>query len=109
MALALNNLHGQHQTVCQKRKGIGNANTDCENRGMEFDMEKCGMLIKSGKRHIADGLGLSNQEKIRTLGEKETCKYLGILAADTIKQVKTKEKIKKEYLKRTRKILETKL
>ena len=52
---------------------------------------------------------LPNQEKIRILGEKETYKYLGMLEADTIKQVEMKEKIKKEYLKRTRKLLETKL
>ena len=30
------------------------------------------------------------------LGEKETYKYLGILEADTFKQVEMKEKIKKE-------------
>ena len=52
---------------------------------------------------------LPNQDKIRTLGEKENCKYLGILEADTIKQVEMKEKTKKEYLRRTRKLLETKL
>ena len=33
---------------------------------------------------------LPSQDKIRTLGEKETYKYLGILEADTIKQVETK-------------------
>ena len=33
-----------------------------------------------------------NQEKIGTLGEEETYKYLGILEADTIKQMKMKEK-----------------
>ena len=38
-----------------------------------------------------------NQDKIRTLGEKETYKYLGILKADIIKQVEMKEKTKKEY------------
>ena len=32
------------------------------------------------------GIELPNQEKIRTLGEKEICKYWGILEADTIKQ-----------------------
>ena len=51
---------------------------------------------------------LPNQDKIRTLGEKETYKYLGILEADTIKQKEMKEKIKKEYLRRTRKLLEIK-
>ena len=51
---------------------------------------------------------LPNQEKIRTLGEKQTYKYLGILEADTIKQEEMKEKIKTEYLRTTRKLLETK-
>ena len=58
---------------------------------------------------MADGMKIPNQEKIRTLREKETYKYLGIFGADTIKQVEMKEKIKKEYLGRTRKLLETKL
>ena len=34
---------------------------------------------------------------------------MGILEADTIKQTEMKEKVKKEYLRRTRKLLETKL
>ena len=78
--------------------------------GMEFGIEKCAMLVmKSGKRNLTDGMELSNQEKIRTLGEKEAYKYLEIMEADTIKQVEVKEKIKKEYLRRTRKLLEIKL
>ena len=48
-------------------------------------------------------------EKIRTLGEKETYKYLGILKVDTIKKAEMKEKIHNEHLGRTRKLLETKL
>ena len=78
--------------------------------GMEFGIEKCAMLVmKSSKRHLTDGMWLFDQDKIRTLGEKETYKYLGFLEADTIKQVKMKEKIQKEYLRKTRKLLETKL
>ena len=38
---------------------------------------------------------LENQGKIRTLGEKETYKNMGILETDTIKKVLMKEKIKK--------------
>ena len=38
---------------------------------------------------------LPNQDKIRTLGENETYKYLGILEADSIKQVEMKDKIQK--------------
>ena len=50
--------------------------------------------MKSGKRHLIDGMQLLNQNKIRTLGEKETYKYFGILEADTNKQVDMKEKNK---------------
>ena len=60
--------------------------------GMEFGLEK-----------------YSNQDKMRTLGENEIYKYLGILEADTIKQVEMKDKIQKEYIRRARKLLETKL
>ena len=65
--------------------------------------------MKSGKRHMTDGIERPNQDKIRTPGEKETYKYLDILETDTIKQVEMKDKIKKEYLRRTKTLLETKL
>ena len=46
--------------------------------GMEFGIEKCAMLVmKSGKRHMTEGMELPNQDKIRTLGENETYKYWG--------------------------------
>ena len=81
-----------------------------QDTGMELGIEKCAMLVnKSGKRNLTEGMGLSKQDKLRTLGEKETYKYLGILKADTIKQVVMKEKIKKEYLRKTRKLLDIKL
>ena len=56
-----------------------------------------------------EGMELTNQDKIRTLGEKETYKYLGILEPDTIKQIEIKGKTKKDYFRRTRKLPETKL
>ena len=65
--------------------------------------------MKSGKRHLIDRIELPNQDKIRTLAENETYKYLGILEADNIKKVEMKNKIQKEYLRRTRKLRETKL
>ena len=78
--------------------------------GMEFGIEKCAMLVmKRGERHMTDRMELPNHDKIRTLEENETYKYLGILEADTIKQVQMKDRIRKEYLRRTRKLLETKL
>ena len=42
---------------------------------MEFALEKCATLImKNRNRHMTDG----REEKIRTLEEKETYKYLGV-------------------------------
>ena len=77
---------------------------------MEFGIEKCAKLVmKSGKWHMTHGIELPNHDKIRTLKENEPYKYLGILEADTIKQVQMKDKIRKEYPRRTRKLLETKL
>ena len=48
--------------------------------------------VKSDKRHLSNGMELPNQDNIWTLEKKETYKYLGILEADTIKQVEKKEK-----------------
>ena len=47
---------------------------------MEFGIEKCGVLeMKSCKKYLRDGIELPNQDKIRTLRDKENYKYLGIL------------------------------
>ena len=57
-------------------------------------IEKCVMLImKNRKGQMMKGIELQNQEKFKTLGEKETYKYLAILEADIIKQAEIKEKI----------------
>ena len=42
--------------------------------------------MKSGNRHMKEGIELLNQVITRTLGEKETYKYLGILEAGIIKK-----------------------
>ena len=74
--------------------------------GMEFGIEKCAMLVMKGsKRHMTDGMEVSNLDKIWTFGVKETYKYLDILEANTIKQVDMTVKIKKEHFRRTRKLL----
>ena len=68
---------------------------------MEFDMEKCALLVMEiGKRHLTDGRELPNQDKIRTLEQNETYKYLGIL------EEKCKITFKKNI---SGKLLETKL
>ena len=67
------------------------------------------LVMNSSKQQLSDVMELPNKDKIKTLAENETYKYLGILEADTIKQAEMKEKIQKEYLRSTRKLLETKL
>ena len=65
--------------------------------------------MKSGKRQMTEETQLTNQGNIRTLGELEIHRYLRILEKDNIKQAEMKEKNYKEYLRRTRKQLETKV
>ena len=62
--------------------------TYCQN---ECSIEKSAMLItrsgKKTKKQMREGIELPNKERIRTFGEKETYKYLGILEAVAFKQV----------------------
>ena len=68
---------------------------------MEFGIEKCAMLImRSGKRQIMERIELSDQERIKMLGEKN----IGSEWHQT-----AKDKRKKEYLKGSRKLPKIKL
>ena len=81
-----------------------------QDRGMDFGIGKrATFVMKRSKRHRTDGIELPNQNKIRTLGENDAYKYLCIFKAYTIKQVEMKDKSQKEYLRRSRKLLDTKL
>ena len=58
---------------------------------MEVGTEKCVTLImRSGKKQMPEGMELSDQERIRTLREKKTNKYLEIL------EMKEKKSISEE-------------
>ena len=58
-----------------------------QDKRMECGIEKCAMLVmKSGKRHLINGMELPNQEKIRMLRKNKTCKYLGTLEAVEMKE-----------------------
>ena len=54
--------------------------------------------MTSSKQRTTDGMELPSQDKIRTLGEKETYKCLGVSETDTIKKVEMKDKIQKNIL-----------
>ena len=77
--------------------------------GMEFGIKKCGILtMKRGKIVKSEGIKLTDGEVIKQVGQ-EGYIYLGIIELDKIKETKMKEKITKEYKRRQRLILESKL
>jgi len=78
---------------------------------MEFGIEKCATLnIHKRKRSTSDGIVLPNDNKIKGLSSDEDCyKYLGILQTDQTKCREMKEKLTKKYMRRVRRVLETKL
>ena len=78
--------------------------------GMDFGIEKCAMIqMKRGKFVISEGIELPNGKEIRSLDDQEGYKYLGILQFDDIKHNEVKEKLKKEDVRRVRKILKSHL
>ena len=78
--------------------------------GIKFGIEKCAVLImKRGKMTQSEGITLLDDTNIRSLKEGEGYKYLGVLEADVMLHRQTKEKIKKEYLRRVRKVAQSKL
>ena len=81
-----------------------------EDIGMEFGIEKCAMLVmEKGKTVKSVGLELPDGKVIKSLQERESYKYLGILEADKFLEWKMKLNILKEYIRRLRKVLRSKL
>ena len=81
-----------------------------EDIGMKFGIKKCAVLIlKRGKVCSSDGILLPDQQKIKNLGDDEEYKYLGVLESDQIKHEEMKKVVTKEYFRRIRKILKSKL
>ena len=77
---------------------------------MEFGIETCAILVlKRGKAVKSAGITLPDNREMRSLEENEEYKYLGMLQAEGIKQKELKEKVRNEYKRRVRKLLETKL
>ena len=78
--------------------------------GMEFGIDKCAKLVlKRGEITKFDGISLSDGRVMKRLIEGAGYKYLGILQVDQIRYTEMKKKVKAEYLRRVRKVLETKL
>ena len=77
---------------------------------MEFRIEKCALLVmEKGKILKSVGIELPDGKVIKSLREGESYKYLGILEADTFLEEKMKLNVSKEYIRRLRKVLKSKL
>ena len=77
---------------------------------MEFGIEKCATMIqKMAKVVRSEDIKLPDEKVIKSLQGNKGYKYLGILQVDKVKEQEMKENITKEYKRRVRKVLETKL
>ena len=76
---------------------------------MEFGIKKCGIFtMKREKVVTCEGIKFPNCEVIKEV-EKEGYTYLGIAELDQIKENEMKEKTIKEYKRRLRLVLKSKL
>ena len=88
------------QTVCVFSEDIG----------MEFGIKRCAMLVmEKGKFVKSVGIELPDGKVIKSLQEGESYKHLGILEADKFLEEKMKLNVSKEYIKKLRKVLKSKL
>ena len=77
---------------------------------MKFGIEKCPMLVmEKGKIMKAVGIELPDSKVIKSLQEGESYKCLGILEVDKFLEDKMKLNDLKEYVRRLRKFLRSKL
>ena len=75
---------------------------------MEFGIEKCAILvIEKGKIVKSFGIEFPDGKIIKSLQEGET--YLGILEADRFLGEEMKLKVSKEYFRKLKKVLKSKL
>ncbi|XP_063611810.1 uncharacterized protein LOC134785404 [Penaeus indicus] len=77
--------------------------------GMEFGMKKCGVLtLKRGKIVRSEVIKLADGQTMKEVQE-EGYTYLGIVELDKIKEAEMKDTIGKEYKRRLRLVLRSKL
>ena len=81
-----------------------------EDIGMEFGIEKCATLVMEKRKIVKSvGIELPDGKVIKSVQEGESYKYLGILEADKFLEEKMKLNVSKEYIRRLRKVLKSKL
>ena len=77
---------------------------------MDVGIEKCAMLVmEKGKIVKSVGIELPDGKVIESLQEGESYKYLGIFEVDKFLEEKMKLNVWKEYIRRLKKVLKSKL
>ena len=77
---------------------------------MEFGFDKCAKAsFKRGKNVSAEGIPLNDNQVIQDLDQAETYKYLGMEEGEGVQHHKIKVKIRKEYKRRMKLVLKSKL
>jgi hypothetical protein len=78
--------------------------------GMDFGLEKCAKVsLEKGRVALTSPIDLDISTTIRELEQDKTYKYLGVNEGGRIQHSQMKEKIKREYYRRVRLILNTEL
>ena len=86
---------------------VNTVHTMSKDIGMEFGLQKCGVLVLKRGKVVRCGLELSSGKIINV--ERGGYRYLGILELDKVKEEEMKQQLKKEYKRRLRLILSSKL
>lgn len=77
---------------------------------MQFGLDKCAkVILKRGKIEYTENIKVSEDVEIKGLEQGEAYKYLGILENGQLDNNNMKEKIRKEYIRRTRLLLNSEL
>ena len=74
--------------------------------GMGFGLENCAKAnFKRGKLASTGNIVINDDTEVQELDQEDVYKYLGVDESDGIQHSKMKEKIRKEYNRRVRLIL----
>ncbi|KAF2891214.1 hypothetical protein ILUMI_14959 [Ignelater luminosus] len=95
------------QELKKKMKVIQTYSTDI---GMEMGLEKCAKVtFKRGERVKSEDIEVGGSDLSKELGENEAYKYLGMNESRGIDETQVKDRLRREYIKRVRKVLKREL
>ncbi|KAF2892636.1 hypothetical protein ILUMI_13535 [Ignelater luminosus] len=95
------------QELKKEMKVIQTYSTDI---GMEIGLKKCvKVTFKREERVKSEGIEMEDSDLIKELGENETYKYLDINKTRGIDETQVKDRLRREYIRRLRKVLKSEL